>query len=222
MVIEKQKNTCNLCSEISGEVAQECGPDYANLVAMNKNILFSSENFIVIPSVGPLNNTHVMLVPKKHVNNFAELSTAEIDEGLKILENLNLYVSKKLNHPLFFFESGAGSRVDHSGGCITHAHIHCVAYQADFFNKISEEVNLSAIKAGDYSSADKYLGYIWILNEKLEAYICNNPLLPSQFLRYLYSQCGKEPSSWNWRKNIRPLLIIEVIEIYKNFTMQKT
>ncbi|WP_394787195.1 hypothetical protein [Rhodoferax sp.] len=205
---------CNICKEISGFGAEECGKDYQELVALGENLIILGKHFAVIPSVGPLSNTHVMLVPLTHVNSFAELSTAALEEASLLLEKLQLHVKQKIGRSLFFFESGAGELTDHSGGCITHAHIHCIAESIDFYDRLSREVLLKPVGRMDFSNADKKHGYIWFMSSTGEAYICNNPLLPSQFLRYIYAQSTKIPSIWNWRRHTNFPSIKEVLNIY--------
>lgn len=210
----KIQNRCNICKELSGLSAEECGTEYQELVTSGENIIVSGERLAVIPSVGPLSDTHAMLVPFTHVNSFAELSTTDLEEASLLLEKLQQHIQKKIGQKLFFFESGAGELTDHSGGCISHAHIHCIQESSEFFNRLSREVLLTPVKHMDFSSADTKHGYIWFMSSAGETYICNNPLLPSQFLRYIYAQNTNSPSIWNWRRHTNFSSIKEVINIY--------
>lgn len=206
---------CNICKELAGLCAEECGRDYQELVVAKRNVIVSGKNLVVIPSVGPLNNSHVMLVPRIHANSFAELPQREQEEALIILNKLQQHVNKKTGLKLFFFESGAGELTDHSGGCISHAHIHCIAESPDFFNRLTQEVVLTPVLPGDYSGADKKQGYIWFMSSAGKAFVCNKPLLPSQFLRYVYAQGTKSPNIWNWRRHTNFPSIKEVINTYE-------
>lgn len=211
----RSKSNCNLCQEVSGTCSPECGTEYRQLVSSQQNTIFASQNFVVIPSVGPLNNTHVMLVPKTHVNSFGELSKTDIAEGVEILQRLKTHIQEKFGQKLVFFESGAGNLTSHSGGCITHAHIHCVAESLEFERRLTSEVSLKPITPGDYSLTDIQHGYIWFQNGGGSTFICNRPMLPSQFLRYIYAQYGDTSNVWNWRKHINFPLIKDVLEAYR-------
>lgn len=209
------KIDCNICNELSGAGTDECGLDYQELIRLGDNIILSSSNFAIIPSVGPLSRTHAMLVPFKHVNSFAELPTIFLQEAAIFLNRMQEHVRKNLGQNLFFFESGAGKLTSQSGGCITHAHIHCIAESPDFFNRLSAEVSLSPTEDMDFSGADIMHGYIWFKTANKESYICNKPLLPSQFLRFIYAQCTNNPNIWNWRRHTNFAEVKEVISTYK-------
>lgn len=206
---------CGLCLEVSGQRAAACGDDYGRLVDAGTNIILTSDDFIVIPSVGPLNDTHAMLIPKLHVNNFSELSKKQIHDGFKILQRLQNHIREKTGKNLIFFESGAGRLTSHSGGCIIHAHIHCITESQNFENHLKEEVKLTPITKYDYSMADKKKGYLWYQDAQELQFLCNSPLLPSQFMRFIYAKFTKESSSWNWRNNINYPCILRVLETYQ-------
>lgn len=206
---------CNICLEISGKGASEFGSTYCELIGSGKNIILESENFLVIPSFGPLCDAHVMLIPKRHVNSFAQLSTTEVDEGFEILDVLRTHIQNTKHKSLVFFESGAGTMTSHSGGCITHAHIHCVINSEEFDKRFRSEIPLDLAEEKDYSTADIEAGYVWYRNKSGTSYICNNPMLPSQFLRYIYAQACGSSSAWNWRRDINIAGVLSVLNTYE-------
>lgn len=209
------KLDCNICKELAGTGADECGQDYQALIRNGDNRILSSSNFAVIPSVGPLSGTHAMLVPLSHINSFAELPPNSLHEAASLLDRMQEHISKKLGEKLFFFESGAGQLTSHSGGCITHAHIHCITESSDFFDRLSAEVSLSLTEKMNFTGADTKHGYIWFRDSDGDCYICNRPLLPSQFLRYMYAQCTNSPNIWNWRRHTNFTEVKEVVSAYK-------
>jgi diadenosine tetraphosphate (Ap4A) HIT family hydrolase len=208
-------HNCNICKELSGSGAAECGEDYQKIIRAGENILLSSAGFTAIPSVGPLGRTHAMVVPNRHVYSFAELDFSEIREASLLLYRMQNHIQRKFGERLFFFESGAGRLTAHSGGCISHAHIHCITESPGFFDRLSSEVLLVPAKEMNFSEADKEHGYIWFRNSEEANFICNRPLLPPQFLRYIYAQCAGSPSIWNWRRHANFTKIQEVISAYK-------
>lgn len=208
------ENSCNLCLEVSGNSADFFDEAYKTLVASKKNILLETKNFILLPSVGPLNDTHLMIVPKRHIMNFASLTDSELAESKTIMEDLNDRFSRLYESSLIFFESGAGNLTNHSGGCIDHAHIHCLLESQDFEVKLFSEISLLEVESPGYLNADIDLGYIWYKNSAEEVYLCNNPLLPSQFLRFLYAGASSNETLWNWRKNSNSKSVIDVLEKY--------
>lgn len=208
------ENSCNLCLEVSGKSSEIFDESYKNLVATKKNIILETRSFILLPSVGPLNETHLMIVPKRHIMNFASLTDNELEESERIIADLKVRFLGLYECNLIFFESGAGNSINHSGGCIDHAHIHCLLESQEFNKRLFSEVSLLKVDSPGYQNTDKELGYIWYKNSAGEVYLCNNPLLPSQFLRFLYAGAYGNESIWNWRKNTGSKRVIDVMKKY--------
>lgn len=207
---------CNICQEILGAAFSAHGPEYENIVREGNNVLAQTENLLVIPSIGPLNDSHVMIVPKTHCNSFGALPTACNDEKFALIKSLREHYFSHFNKELLFFESGAGTLINHSGGCIFHAHIHVVEAQELFHTRLLAEVKLIEISAGNPTSPDLNLGYIWYMNAEGHQYLCNNPMLPSQFLRYTYAQCAGHETMWNWRRHSNIAGVKKALETYRN------
>lgn len=209
---------CGLCAEVSGRASPEFGEGYGRLVRSRKNVLAETANLLLVPSVGPLNDSHVMIVPKQHVNSFACLDKGGVAESQQLIARLQDYALSRLGRRLIFFESGAGRLTDHSGGCVTHAHIHCVSESGSFHQRLFTEVRLVLATDSGYSEADKEHGYLWYEDADGQRYLCNRPLLPSQFLRYLYAQCEGNMGMWNWRRHANFDGILLVVENYREFS----
>lgn len=206
---------CGICNEING-ISLIKG--YDEIVADKKNIIAETNDFLVVPSVGPLNNSHVMLIPKHHINSFAALDPDIRKKGIEILQKLNEFTTRQSSNSLIFFESGAGENIDHSGGCIFHAHIHCVYYSPEFENALNKEIDFKKTKNTNLTFDTKN-GYVWYMNSDYDEFLCNKPLLPSQFLRYLYANANSIHGNWNWRRDNNIPGLLEVINNYKNFKL---
>jgi diadenosine tetraphosphate (Ap4A) HIT family hydrolase len=208
--------SCNLCRELEYKSTMPTDVDYTSLVESGASRIVETENFVVLPSVGPIDAFHVMAVPRVHVNSFAALPSSARKEARELLLRLRTFVEQAHARTLIFFESGAGTRSDHSGGCIVHAHIHAVSACPSFSHRLQREVALERQVVSDpFEHADTKFGYVWFMDESESEYVCNRPLLPSQFLRYLYSQsCGVE-SMWNWRRHPNTGVITEILRNYR-------
>ncbi|MBL1273087.1 MAG: HIT domain-containing protein [Oceanospirillales bacterium] len=209
---------CNICEELSGSPISEFGEEYNKIVASKNNVIYESDNLVVIPSLGPLNSSHVMVVPKSHFNSFAEIGSEVLDEINKIKEKIREYGRVVLGREYLFFESGAGRLTNHAGGCIVHAHLHALSLCSDFDARIAKEIRLSPVGEIDFfSEADIDFGYVLYIDEMDKWFFCNNPLLPSQFLRYLYAQCNGVDAYWNWRRHINIEGVKSVISRFSGF-----
>lgn len=209
---------CNICRELSGAPVSEFGEDYRKIVASNDNVIFESKSLVVIPSLGPLNSSHVMIVPKSHFNSFAEIGS-DIDHELsEVKEKIRAYGRSILGREYLFFESGAGTLTNHAGGCIYHAHLHALSVCSDFDVRVAREIKLTPIEAKKfYKEADVDFGYVLYIDESDNWFFCNNPLLPSQFLRYLYAQCNGVDAYWNWRRHINIEGVKSVVSSFSQF-----
>lgn len=193
---------------------------YATLVREGKSRIIETAEFFVLPSIGPIDSFHVMLVPRKHVNSFAMLPNHTINKAHWILHKIRKFVDKAYSRKLIFFESGAGTLSDHAGGCIVHAHIHILSSCSPFNDRLRKEVALEFQNTNEpFARADTKFGYLWFMDEEEREYICNQPMLPSQFLRYLYSQCCATESTWNWRRHPNVDGILEVLENYRELRL---
>lgn len=208
---------CNICLEIMGQPSTELGDTFNSIVSQGKNVLLNWDDFLVIPSLGPLDETHVMIVPKFHIESFAALPLDKRKVAEEIIKGVDTYASHELGEDLLFFESGAGKLTTHSGGCIIHAHIHCLHACSQFEKRLFEEVELDLGKS-NFEGLDLNFGYLWYLGSDRKPYCKNNPLLPSQFMRYLYATSCGGPGLWNWRKNLCNDVYETALSKYENLS----
>lgn len=212
---------CNICQELMLEQITSFDSRYQALISTGKNILFETEDFVVLPSLGPLNDSHVMIVPKTHINNFSLLDDSKLRQVEFIEEILSSHIAGAIGRKLVFFESGAGDISNHSGGCIVHAHIHCVYESQEFECRLFEEVKFRHAGESLYEGADGKLGYVWYRSSSGQAYICNDPQLPSQFLRYVYSMAAGDVRFWNWRRHNNFDGVLRVLDNYKGLSQEQ-
>lgn len=205
---------CNICQELRGAIVIDCDPRYQEIISKRQNILDETEDFVVLPSLGPLNDAHAMIVPKQHLNNFSVITDDQLRQVESIVLKMSSHIFLKTGRRLAFFESGAGESTYHSGGCIVHAHIHCVYESEDFHKRLMGEVALKEVLGGWFKGADCQRGYVWFKAGSGRAFICNNPELPSQFLRYVYSIAAGDVRFWNWRRHNNFEGVLRVISNY--------
>jgi ATP adenylyltransferase len=207
---------CTICSELAGRPDPYLGESYKKLIESNSNILLDTENFVVLPSVGALNPSHVLVVPKEHVCNFAMLPherlVNEFPQIYYALRNFNQ--SKGVS--VVFFEHGMGSIFDTSGACVSHAHLHVIANEEPLESNLRNSIKLIDIPSFDLISclASKEAGYVVFGNASGNVGIANRPDLPPQFFRRIYAITAKNPAVWNWRIDRQPLYTKQVIAYY--------
>jgi diadenosine tetraphosphate (Ap4A) HIT family hydrolase len=89
----------------------------------NENILFQNEHAFVIPDKFPQSKGHLLVISKKHVRTYFELSS---DEKAAMLVLLDL---AKLHTDEYHFPNGYNVSInagEAAGQIIMHAHIHLI------------------------------------------------------------------------------------------------
>jgi len=210
---------CNICNELSYRSALPDDSRYTSIVRSGHTRIAETEHLVVLPSVGPIDSCHAMIAPRKHINSFAQLPSNISNSVRLLMRQMRDFVKKEHSKELVFFESGAGTLSGHAGGCIIHAHIHAVSYCKDFEERLFGEVAMQLQLADEsLTSADTKFGYVWYMDPDEREYICNRPMLPSQFLRYLYTQTCSNERMWNWRRHPNVDGIFDVLRNYQKFS----
>jgi len=191
----KQNEDCCFClefrnNEVDGEVLKK--------YSVTNRILFDNNQFVVLPSVSPIVENHLLVLPKMHINTMKQLS----DRQKKMLFLLIKNITQLFNGNYFIFEHGAFPVNGNTCG-VDHAHIHILPID----EKLSETVigfikkSYSAKLYKDLLSSlndETEMPYLLYGNDKLGMYSCNNANFPSQFMRKaLCDILGKK--EWDWR-----------------------
>lgn len=196
-------NSCCFCDEL----ASGSNNDYARIFGgvHAHRIIANTSSLVLLPSLGPITEGHLLLLPKVHLNSFAELEDELRIEAIGAIDEVKEWLSDRLG-PLVLFEHGT-ARGALTGACgITHAHIHFVPVgmtkislpiaESLAWNRIDELDYLSAIR----TNGGDETGYLFFVNESGERYFSLTSSAPSQFMRrHVASALGS--SSWNWRDN---------------------
>lgn len=84
--------------------------------------VYEDENYIAILDIAQVTKGHTLVIPKKHTKNYADLSSDEFAELMKITHKVSEKVVKKMNalgdHLLINTNEVSGQTVDH-----VHCHI---------------------------------------------------------------------------------------------------
>ena len=84
-----------------------------------KEFTYEDEDVMVFPDLRPFKPVHLLVVPKKHVEDYLEFNDSDLAAKVKLIIN-KMVVEKKL-------EDGKGYRVSVNGGgaqIIRHVHFH--------------------------------------------------------------------------------------------------
>ena len=121
---------CSFCDELSGIGDNSFFDTFAKIefakADLDNRIVAETENFVLMPMVGPLVPMYLLLVSKKHFLSFAHMPIVMLAEAEGIMKKLFAVFSKMACKPVFF-EHGPMSTNERGACCSDHAHLHSVA-----------------------------------------------------------------------------------------------
>jgi diadenosine tetraphosphate (Ap4A) HIT family hydrolase len=202
---------CDFCNELSGSSLNSFGQIYG--AHPDTRILFRSNRFAVLPSIGQLVEGYLLVVPINHFKAVGDLPVSYLDEFIKICDWVG-GILKDQYGPYILFEHGARSLG--VGGCgIYHAHLHAMPLA-----KASDPIDLLKLRfpytefAGlnEISAHSACLSsYLFYQDSNARLYLFNTGPLPSQYMRKLLADSLGE-NDWNWRNSGREERLVATIE----------
>lgn len=173
--------------------------------ALTDRIALSARGFKVLPTLSPLVEGHVLIVPQRHVTSLAQLANPEKADFFAVLANVVGLVRDLWGGPVVF-EHGVGQ--NKKGGCgVTHAHLHVVPIPDErrpaLWARMDRELGKPAFRAGLSDALDGLQprsSYLIASDNIAETrcYISDN--LQSQLMRRLVAE-SMDFSVWDWRQS---------------------
>lgn len=201
-------SNCVICDALR-DAARTEGPS-----RIENTPLCTTENFVVMPCIGPLVAGQVMVVSRKHVPSLASL-------GEEVIREYHTLASTIPQDPEFLLEAEHGATdSDCAGACVTHAHVHWIpGFQeyAEVFDGFLPQI---------YSGPDLRLPgpstpYLFIRGAGGPARVFDAAGLPSQMLRQVI--CSElQRDDWDWRMEPRYDLIHETVEYWSSTRVRRT
>ena len=192
---------CDFCDELSGKPANAFHAIYGG--DLKSRILFQSETFAVIPSLGQIVEGYLLVLPSRHSRALGDLSAVDVNELAEISQRVGEILTKEYG-PYVLFEHG--TRFDGVGGCgIYHAHLHAaplapILGRSDPVSILKE--NFPYEEMTNLREINKRTAglscYLFYQDSEARGYLFKTGPLPSQYVRKLLAQALGE-QVWNWR-----------------------
>ena len=217
---------CTFCSELLGLLQKT---NYGRLTGQHTTgrILWRNDDFALIPSLGPLVEGHLLLIPKHHDFSFANLSKTVLSRAEKLIASISQFFSEQARQTLIF-EHGAiiqnGCAYERrikkamAGACTDHAHVHLVpGLSATPVICEMERMRLHLRKRKLRhlcelpEAVEREFPYVIIGGSNIESWVLYVlEELPSQFMRQLVaSLVGLK--EWNWSQSPRIHLVQKTV-----------
>lgn len=189
---------CCFCAELRGlpTAVRDLYP------TLTTRFVVATGRFVAMPSIGQLAPGHMLLVPRRHVTSFGELTAEEREEAADLHRMLRRVLTHRYG-PVVGFEHGSPPQAT-SGGCgIVHAHLHVVPMggAARLPPPLGEGWRRSASRDWlDDAAAITRRGDGYLMWNGLDGDVWMEPAtdVPSQYIRcHVANLLGQD--DWDWR-----------------------
>jgi ATP adenylyltransferase len=206
---------CHLCSQISGESANDLIAKTLGYETYRRTVLLETERFVVFPSLGALTVGHCLVCPKEHSQSIASLSSKDKSQLSSIARTLTLGLSRLLKVPVHQFEHGSMAQNQRVICSVGHAHLHLlpasVAASRILEARQWRRVHGGLEGIGEMTGSAEYLLYI---QPSGDAWIEVGGSFESQVLRRLFARELGLTDEWNWREHRRSSVVSQTIQLF--------
>ena len=208
--------SCNICFELSCKENARFSNSIDNNCVKNA-VLSYTDNYAIIPSIGPITHGHNLLVSRNHLNTIfgGTFNQTEIYTLLDFASNL---MTNNTNDCILCFEHGSFSQECKSLCSTCHAHLHIIPCNMQLSKVIMDDICRKE-HTGDLMKmkdiCNKYSEYILIYTygrsytTSFRVKMAKN--LPSQYLRRLVVH-HLNSSYWDWKQDLNKNLFNKNIE----------
>lgn len=215
-------NKCSICDEILN--GDQAGLYYLYAKSFLNNvesrILYENEKFIVMPSLGPVAECHLLVLPKKHICSYAVWNQESLCEAEELIRKISDIVRKRYGSSIVFEHGTLGEDMQGSASCV-HAHMHIVSCSKSLYPYFKKD-KLELRKIGRLSELidqkQRRCPYFFYQENEATAYVMDDMIQKSQYIRFLIADILEKPDCGDWKKNPGILEVNKMIlEMKKDF-----
>ncbi len=192
--------SCCICTEVS---SGKFPLDYHSSYPLTNRICIENEHFIVVPSISPIVEGHLLIFPKYHIKNLAEIKPNSLNMFFDIM-NKSIEMISSSYDKTFVFEHGVGQ--DGYLGCgIDHAHLHIIPLSYKIADKIIKNISdafpnsISDNLENILLNMNKINSYLLYGKDIEEMYCTSSSQIPSQYIRKMITE-ELNGYEWDWKK----------------------
>lgn len=161
-------------------------------------ILYESEYFYVIPSLGSIVEGYVLIVCKRHINSMVWLDEYEINEYKCLIDKYRVLFYEVYGKFPIVFEHGTVNDLDKNASSIIHAHTHIVNY--NFKNEEEIITRLNFKKINDIKVINEDKNYIMYINSNNDIFYTTLFDSISQLMRLEIAKDIGLSEEYDWHK----------------------
>lgn len=211
--MQNRNNITDLRNQIE-ESCRFCNPPE------KERILYETEHFYVMVSLGPIVEGYLLIVSKEHIGCCLHLPLEYLSEFKELKNKVKNILCSTYGSCLFYEHGKVGTSLtvgkDHQH-CF-HSHLHCVPVPIQLNDNVSEELEglsfPSLEDAYKFVNKDNIDRYLLVEDTSLKLYFPDTSLR-SQYLRYILAKTLNNISAWDWIDNQNWPLINKTINKLK-------
>jgi len=211
LIHHHDKNGCTFCNEFSGNGEY----NFRLLFTPNEfpsRILYRTEQFVVLPGLGPLGKVYLLILPEKPYGSIASLPIGLLKEFLSVKDLVFEILSKYFGQPLAFEHGPSFVNEVNAGCCVEHAHLHVCVTDVDILEDIQKDArngkfgfsSVAPKRIEDLSDlkdwADRGIAYIYYQNQNGDqwGFPVHEPIESQYLRRRLALKLGMNDPAWDW------------------------
>jgi len=197
---------CCLCSQIAGRRENDLISQLLDEANYVRRIGIESENFVAIPSLGPLVPGHTLVCPKSHLKNLAVLPNTVHQEFDAFRKRVSVLLVSLFRAPIHFFEHGSAPQEGSRVLCtVEHAHLHLVPTSAVVLDQLVGRQPWRILASGlSGLQKERPSGeYLYYESPEGERFLATGEAFESQYMRRIFA-AALGAKDWNWRDNPQP------------------
>lgn len=201
---EQEFSECPFCAELNSiSNSQYFKQNKLNIEGFSSRIVISTENYVVMPTVGCFREGYLLIVTKKHYYSFADVPLEMMEEIERLIERVKALLRDLYGQNVICFEHGGAVCSMSMGSCIDHAHLHILPYNG----RLTEEIKPFALKSKQIEGLSNLRQYVasntpYLLWQDADdsMFVVDSGFVPSQFLRRVIAAHYGIPNKWDWRQ----------------------
>jgi ATP adenylyltransferase len=209
---------CSLCREFAGASVPVLNTVMSGEVG--RRTLWEGNDWLLLPTIGPLTPGHLMLVPRRHYFSILRCPAEVLAEFNAIFENCASRLQLLYQKEVLVFEHGMTEGQKNCGACIEHAHLHIAPGPSSFISAATSEF-LGWVYRPALIDLIPLIGdspYMLVGRVKPQSLFgvrqCRDHV-PSQFLRRVFAETLDEPVEWDWRKHPNRNIFLQTMNDWK-------